>query len=203
MGKKNGWFWRWDWDQQKGCDGMPVICHPELAIRHRQSVRCEMNKFDDMMLLGMKGAVFGNRVAGIVAMNFVTFDSCGNRMWNFGTDQYDSSVLCILFWTFLDPMPDWQDPKQPWTLLHQFWRGFKLFNIQKTTWVSYVCNPWSFGTREPCATEKSPPLVGNMMIWATRRSKEASVESAESVWPMWSHEFTKISRYPLVQGFSD
>lgn len=66
--KKNGWFWRWDWDQQKGCDGMPVICHPELAIRHRQSVRCEMNKFDDMMLLGMKGAVFGNRVAGIVVM---------------------------------------------------------------------------------------------------------------------------------------
>lgn len=47
---------------------MPVICHPELAIRHRQSVRCEMNKFDDMMLLGMKGAVFGNRVAGIVVM---------------------------------------------------------------------------------------------------------------------------------------
>lgn len=61
---------------------MPVICHPELAIRHRQSVRCEMNKFDDMMLLGMKGAVFGNRVAGIVAMSFVTFHSFGNRMCN-------------------------------------------------------------------------------------------------------------------------
>lgn len=53
---------------------MPVICHPELAIRHRQSVRCEMNKFDDMMLLGMKGAVVGNRVAGIVAKkNYIWF----------------------------------------------------------------------------------------------------------------------------------
>lgn len=147
---------------------MPVICHPELAIRHRQSVRCEMNKFDDMMLLGMKGAVFGNRVAGIVAMNFVTFDSFGNRMCNLELINMIQQYCAYSFghfWT-LCRIGKIQSNREPYYI--NFGEGLSCLTF-KNYLVSCVCNTWSYFLEPGNPVQQKSHLrwLETSMIWAT------------------------------------